>query len=181
MHIVTYFNNGETIEDTNQSLIKCQRGEAQWLHLCKTLRSMEGLKELRIRFFMSSLASLWESKLLETLVGIRIQEGKFVVELPTVVDQSFAINDNAQFIIQRRTREDDRSNVVYAPAYDPDPLSWQQLIVLMVCNPVATLQALVSISYECVLIFCGLIMYLYNLGAAKLTLVRVRITNGSRD
>jgi hypothetical protein len=60
---------------------------------------MEGLKELRIRFFLSGLASLWESKLLETLVGIRIQEGKFVVELPAAVDQSFAINDNDQFII----------------------------------------------------------------------------------
>jgi hypothetical protein len=142
---------------------------------------MEGLKELRIRFFMSSLAGLWESKLLETLVGIRIQERKFVVELPAAVDQSFAINDNAQFIIQRRTREVNRSNVIYAPAYDPDPLSWQQLVILMVCNPVATLQALVSISHECILKFCGLVVCLYNLGVAKLTLVRVRITNGSRD
>jgi hypothetical protein len=147
VHVVTYFVGHGTRKDTTQSPIKCQRGEAQWLHICETLRSMKGLKELRIRLFRSSLENLWESKLLESLVGIQIQEGKFVVELPVVDEQELvdrspiSIDNNAQFIIQRRMPEGDRSNFIIAPSYDPDPMSWQQAVII-ICNPVAALKSI---------------------------------------
>jgi hypothetical protein len=152
VHIVTYLIGHPPTKDTHQSHVKCQKGEAQWLHICKILRSMKGLKELRIRLFKSSLENLWESKLLESLAGIRIQEGKFVVELPAVdkeerVDRSksrIPINKDAQFTIQRRAPEGDSSNAIIAPTYDPDPLPWQQAVVIIIRHPVAVLKSIYS-------------------------------------
>lgn len=151
VHIVTYLVGHGTRKDTTQSPIKCQRGESQWLHMCEILRSMKGLKELRVRLFRSGLEDLWESKLLESLVGILVQEGKFVVELPVVdkqepVDRSVRhiFKNNPRFVIQRRTREGDRSNGFIAPSYDPDPLLWQQAVIIIIRNPVAVLKSIYS-------------------------------------
>jgi hypothetical protein len=112
---------------------------------------MKGLKELRIRLFRSDLQNLWESKLLESLVGIQIQEGKFVVELPAVDkheprDRSVRpiFKNNPWFMIQRRTPEGDRSNGLIAPSYDPDPLLWQQAVVIIIRSPVAVLKSIYS-------------------------------------
>lgn len=109
---------------------------------------MKGLKELRIRLFKSSPEDLWESKLLQSLVGIQIQDVNFVIELPGIDGQEAAdrltrpisINNGTPFIIQRRTMEGDRSNIIIAPSYDPDPLSWKQAVVITICNPVAVLR-----------------------------------------
>jgi hypothetical protein len=110
---------------------------------------MKGLKELRVRLFRSSLEDLWESKLLESLVGILVQEGKFVVELPVVdkqepVDRSVQhiFKNNPRFMIQRRTPEGDRSNGFIVPSYDPDPLLWQQAVIIIIRNPVAVLKSI---------------------------------------
>ena len=112
---------------------------------------MKGLKELRIRLFRSDLQNLWESKLLESLVGIQIQEGKFVVELPAVDkheprDRSVRpiFKNNPWFMIQRRTPEGDRSNGFIVPSYDPDPLLWQQAVVIIIRSPVAVLKSIYS-------------------------------------